>query len=313
MKKILSYFVIAMMLLAGCKKEEADVKTEQGDQTAPQSVTGLTAEEKDTTVVLHWSMPDDKDISTVQISYSGQEISLPQGSTSYEIKGLKNFCAYTFSLTVVDRSGNRSQASSISASPKIECSIQDGFQLGIGKYKDLAQTSDISLDERGLYIYTDGSSCSTGSLKYLASGAAILDLTKKRNGGEINVISFRTDTINGLLGYQTKEGTFIAIGLFEKTEGESGKLAGKYASYKHSAGEFPFFHSRTDIELSINDKMQWKLIRKDYSTDGSIESKNSTQEGTITDTELRNQSCLLLHHQGRCYLKLSGQVVYKKI
>ena len=86
------------------------------DNTAPAEVSNLSASASDASVSLSWSNPTDADFDHVIITYNGN--TLTTSSTSKTITGLTNGTSYTFLVQTVDNSGNVSQGSSVSATPK---------------------------------------------------------------------------------------------------------------------------------------------------------------------------------------------------
>jgi chitodextrinase len=95
-------------------RADVTVTPEGTDTTAPAKVTGLTGTPGSGQVTLTWTDPADADLDHVEITFSpavegvGQPISVPKGTQTRTITGLANGTAYTFTLTAVDASGNRS-------------------------------------------------------------------------------------------------------------------------------------------------------------------------------------------------------------
>lgn len=128
--------VVLVSVFASCKgeivteyvKKEVDKKA---DETAPSSVTNLTAIAKDSRVLLTWTDAADSDIYGYEVSYSGTNainrvvlpaldttsMMVPQGAGGTYVSGLTNGREYTFSVKTVDTSGNKSEGVTVKATP----------------------------------------------------------------------------------------------------------------------------------------------------------------------------------------------------
>jgi hypothetical protein len=117
-KKLLfgfSFIFVLLLLFSGCKKEEEEV-----DTTPPAQVSDLVAVATDEVVVLTWTEPTDPDLDLIEVTYSpGSGVTLSQaaGVNGMTVSGLTNGTEYTFSVVTVDETGNKSQATDISAVP----------------------------------------------------------------------------------------------------------------------------------------------------------------------------------------------------
>ena len=106
----------------------------KADETAPSSVTNLTATAKDSRVLLTWTDAADSDIYGYEVSYSGSKainrvvlpaldsasMMVPQGAGGTYISGLTNGTEYTFTVKTVDTSGNKSEDVTVKATPVAE-------------------------------------------------------------------------------------------------------------------------------------------------------------------------------------------------
>ncbi len=138
MKKLLKLatLILGMALLsvfASCNGEvvikEVDRKA---DETAPSSVTNLTATAKDSRVLLTWTDAADSDIYGYEVSCSGTNainrvvlpaldstsMMVPQGAGGTYVSGLTNGTEYTFTVKTVDTSGNKSAGVTVKATPE---------------------------------------------------------------------------------------------------------------------------------------------------------------------------------------------------
>ena len=138
MKKLLKLatLILGMALLsvfASCNGEvvikEVDKKA---DETAPSSVTNLTATPKDSRVLLTWTDAADSDIYGYEVSCSGTNainrvvlpaldstsMMVPQGAGGTYVSGLTNGTEYTFTVKTVDTSGNKSAGVTVKATPE---------------------------------------------------------------------------------------------------------------------------------------------------------------------------------------------------
>jgi len=103
----------------------------KADETAPSSVTNLTATAKDSRVLLTWTDAADSDIYGYEVSYSGTNainrvvlpalnstsMIVPQGAGGTYVSGLTNGTEYTFIVKTVDTSGNKSEGVTVKATP----------------------------------------------------------------------------------------------------------------------------------------------------------------------------------------------------
>ncbi len=113
------------------KTVEVDKKA---DETAPSSVTNLTATAKDSRVLLTWTDAADSDIYGYEVSCSGTNainrvvlpaldstsMMVPQGAGGTYVRGLTNGTEYTFTVKTVDTSGNKSAGVTVKATPAAE-------------------------------------------------------------------------------------------------------------------------------------------------------------------------------------------------
>ncbi|MDY5122392.1 MAG: fibronectin type III domain-containing protein [Treponema sp.] len=140
MKKHRWFAVISAMVMAlaafGCKSDiETETKIEyvdkKADETAPASVTELTATPKDRRILLTWKDAADSDIYGYEVSYSGTKpinrvvlpaldttsmIVPPKAGGTY-INGLANGTEYIFTVKTVDTSGNKSEGVTVKGTP----------------------------------------------------------------------------------------------------------------------------------------------------------------------------------------------------
>jgi len=89
------------------------------DAGPPSEVSGLVAIPGKQKVRLSWQEPRDPDFARVEVSYNGLNtpIEIGKGDNSLVISELTNQTEYTFTITTVDTSGNKSQGVAIRATP----------------------------------------------------------------------------------------------------------------------------------------------------------------------------------------------------
>ena len=138
MKKHRWLAVLAVMVMAlaafGCKTDtetKIEYVDKKADETAPASVTELTATPKDSRILLTWKDAADSDIYGYEVSYSGTKpinrvvlpaldttsmIVPPKAGGTY-INGLTNGTEYTFTVKTVDTSGNKSEGVTVTGTP----------------------------------------------------------------------------------------------------------------------------------------------------------------------------------------------------
>ena len=95
------------MLFTGCS---SDSGSDDADRTPPAEITGLTPVPNDSSVILTWTNPADKDFYGVEVSSVPAEGTLKEpvvvkGNT-ITVTGLTNGTSYTFTLKTVDKSTN---------------------------------------------------------------------------------------------------------------------------------------------------------------------------------------------------------------
>ena len=109
-------------------EKEVDKKA---DEIAPANVTELTAQPKDSRVLLTWTDAEDEDVYGYEVTYSGtnpiNRVVLPaldsktmmagEGAGGCYVSGLENGTEYTFIVKTVDTSGNKSEGVTVKATP----------------------------------------------------------------------------------------------------------------------------------------------------------------------------------------------------
>lgn len=103
----------------------------KADETAPASVTKLTATSKDSRILLTWKDAADSDVYGYEVSYSGTKpinrvvlpaldttsMMVPPKAEGTYINGLTNGTEYTFTVKTVDTSGNKSEGVTVKGTP----------------------------------------------------------------------------------------------------------------------------------------------------------------------------------------------------
>ena len=134
MKKHRWIAVLLAMVMAlaafGCKSEIVYVDT-KADETAPANVTELTAQAKDSRILLTWQDAADSDVYGYEVIYSGTKpinrvvlpaidttsMLVPPKAEGTYINGLTNGTEYTFTVKTVDTSGNKSEGVTVTGTP----------------------------------------------------------------------------------------------------------------------------------------------------------------------------------------------------
>ena len=112
-------------------KEKTIIVDKKADETAPASVTELTAQAKDSRILLTWKDAADNDIYGYEVSYSGTKpinrvvlpaldttsMMVPPKSEATYVNGLTNGTKYTFTVKTVDTSGNKSEGVTVTGTP----------------------------------------------------------------------------------------------------------------------------------------------------------------------------------------------------
>jgi uncharacterized protein (TIGR02145 family) len=117
----LALSISLLIMASACDKDDTS------EQNAPDVVTNVVTEVSDQTVTLLWNDPEwdnnDLDGHKIEITFTptsnniNQPISVNKWAEKYIINGLTNGVEYTFLLTAVSKSGKRSEAVSIKATP----------------------------------------------------------------------------------------------------------------------------------------------------------------------------------------------------
>jgi formylglycine-generating enzyme len=87
------------------------------DGTAPAEVSNLKTISGNTKIVLTWTPPADADFDKVLIQYDTSMNEIAKGINTLEVSGLANETLYTFTVYTIDKIGNKSIGSIISAAP----------------------------------------------------------------------------------------------------------------------------------------------------------------------------------------------------
>lgn len=136
MKKHKWFAVISAMVMAlaafGCKTDtETEYVDKKADETAPANVTELTAQAKDSRILLTWKDAADSDVYGYEVSYSGTKpinrvvlpaldttsMMVPPKAEGTYVNGLTNGTEYTFTVKTVDTSGNKSEGITVKGTP----------------------------------------------------------------------------------------------------------------------------------------------------------------------------------------------------
>ncbi len=126
---VLSAMVMALAAFS-CKSEIVYVDT-KADETAPANVTELTAQAKDSRILLTWKDAADSDVYGYEVIYSGTKpinrvvlpaidttsMLVPPKAEGTYINGLTNGTEYTFTVKTVDTSGNKSEGVTVKGTP----------------------------------------------------------------------------------------------------------------------------------------------------------------------------------------------------
>ena len=126
---VLSAMVMALAAFS-CKSEIVYVDT-KADETAPANVTELTAQAKDSRILLTWQDAADSDVYGYEVIYSGTKpinrvvlpaidttsMLVPPKAEGTYINGLTNGTEYTFTVKTVDTSGNKSEGVTVKGTP----------------------------------------------------------------------------------------------------------------------------------------------------------------------------------------------------
>ena len=126
---VLSAMVMALAAFS-CKSEIVYVDT-KADETAPANVTELTAQAKDSRILLTWQDAADSDVYGYEVSYSGTKpinrvvlpaldttsMMVPPKAGGTYVNGLTNGTEYTFTVKTVDTSGNKSEGVTVKGTP----------------------------------------------------------------------------------------------------------------------------------------------------------------------------------------------------
>jgi hypothetical protein len=109
-------------MLAGCPMGDNNSGGDDnsgGDTTAPAEVSGLAGAAGDGSVTVTWTDPPDADLDHIEITWTGGAavLKVAAGEQTRTVTGLGNGTAYTFTLTAVDASGNKSAGQTITLTP----------------------------------------------------------------------------------------------------------------------------------------------------------------------------------------------------
>jgi hypothetical protein len=178
------------------------------DTIAPAHVTALTAGNCDGSVVLSWTDPKDKDLSTILITCNGTSVSVAAGTDTYTWSGLTNGTTYTFYVYAVDKNGNTSTVKSVVGVPVSIASLS--MSNVIVHPGDTAATitwTDPSYDL--LQVKVSGDTITT---QYVAKGTGYCTITGLTNETSYTVNVTPVDSTDN-----TKTGSATAVTITPQT------------------------------------------------------------------------------------------------
>ncbi|GAB3467684.1 fibronectin type III domain-containing protein [Kineococcus endophyticus] len=129
------------------------------DRIPPAAPAGLAAVAGDATATLSWTAGTESDLDHYEVTRGGTVTTVPRATPSVTFTGLTNGLAHTWSVTAVDRWGNVSATSSVSATPRDTTppDVPAGLSVSPG---DAALTvtwnASAAADTAGYRLYVDG-------------------------------------------------------------------------------------------------------------------------------------------------------------
>jgi chitodextrinase/uncharacterized protein YjbI with pentapeptide repeats len=137
----MNLFTPPAVVLSGCKKRTrpyrivcgllvlfaplftaCEIVPEEKDTTPPAAVSDLNGIPGNGQIMLAWTDPPDSDLDHIEITWNGERETSPKSAAvnranRVTIKNLSNGTAYTFSVTAVDATGNRSDSKTLTETP----------------------------------------------------------------------------------------------------------------------------------------------------------------------------------------------------
>ncbi|MCQ2585003.1 MAG: fibronectin type III domain-containing protein [Treponema sp.] len=161
------------------------------DVVPPENVTKLTAVNNDKSVILSWTGVNDEDLLCYEITYetpaasravsfANDSIIVPAGTNSTIISGLTNGKTYTFTVSSMDKTGNKNEGS------KVSCDVKE-------IYKSISLTASLSTADlviQGLTVTVKAESSSNANIRKIAwkeYNSSVADITTDtlNNGSDI--------------------------------------------------------------------------------------------------------------------------------
>ena len=110
--------IIGILSVSSCNNDDDGEPT---DMTPPGEVSNFVAEAGDGFVILSWTAPSDADVSNFSLTYTpngpASPIVLSSNTTTTSISDLVNGTEYTFTISVVDATGNASSGVTVTVTP----------------------------------------------------------------------------------------------------------------------------------------------------------------------------------------------------
>ncbi|MEW1959060.1 fibronectin type III domain-containing protein [Kineococcus sp. NPDC059986] len=129
------------------------------DRIPPAAPAGLTAVAGDTTATLSWTTGSEPDLDHYEVTRAGVVTVVPRTAPTRTFTVLPNGSPLTWAVTAVDRWGNVSAASSVSATPRDTTppDVPTGLQVGAGDASlSVTWNASTAADTAGYRVYVDG-------------------------------------------------------------------------------------------------------------------------------------------------------------
>jgi len=309
-RKFISFVLLAVVLLPACNKDDNRNLT----MLPPEKVHDLVAEPANQAVVLSWKNPEEKYIKHFQVTYGNRLLTVAATKNTVRIDKLENGKEYTFAVVVVRTNVDKSLPVEVKATPNKYVTTVEGKEFLPGTYllREFYPTEIVITGSNYKRTW-----CTPGILKYIWEGALnkqndntyrmaleyyVLDLYGKAYQGRV------VQDHNAVLCFSrpNSDSTYYAQTVYEKIEGDSKFLPGKYRSYIKS----------TSTNLKDGNFTTYYYL--DITADGKISQYDSSNPSSVTprvwsNNDLLKNNFFFVSFHSKTYLIEKNTPVYTKI
>lgn len=305
MKKFRALLVVLALITWSCEKEN------EVDKTPPAVASGIAVSTMNSSVKITWTNPGDEDFAKIKIVYGNNTIEATKEETEKIITDLENGSEYTFSFITVDKLGNESEPVIIKAKPDKYVTKTNAIPVTSGTYSRIKPIFPVTITINNSQYKRI---MEAGGTQFIWEGTWGIenDTTCKFNyiyhtidiRGDKHVATM-DEKNNIAISYVHADSTIYSETVFEKKEGSSDFLPGKYSYYlKTVSSDAPSYNKSTYNYVTISE-------------DGKVtysDSNGGTESSTWSNSDLLNGRFIFVKGNSKTYLIIRDRTVryYKK-